>query len=126
MHTSNAEIVIPLNANMNSHKPKTIVIGDVARWQAQGMNVAPMDGLEFIAIDGLNADVIAQISPETILSPLIADTFDAFEVAAVLSDCAFRGRYCAISNPLPDRDAIIAEVATRAPGIWFDIFIVPT
>ena len=101
------------------------MIGDVARWQAQGENVAPLDGLEFIAIDALNADIIDDLAPETILSPLIADTFDAFEVAELLADCAYPGRYCAISGPLPDRDAVIAEVATRAPGIWFDIFIIP-
>lgn len=126
MHTpDNTANIVQLSAVMNRPKPRTIVIGDVARWQAQGMNVAPLDGLDFIAIDALNAEIIAQIAPETILSPLIADTFDAYEVAALLADCAYPGRYCVISDPLPDPDAIIAEVAARAPDIWFDIFIVP-
>ncbi|MCG3266191.1 hypothetical protein [Yoonia sp. I 8.24] len=104
---------------------KTIVIGDVARWQAQGMNVAPMDGLRFVAIDAICADTLAEFAPETIFSPLIADTFDALEVAQFLATSAYAGRYCAISDPLPDREAVITEISKHAPGISFDILVVP-
>jgi hypothetical protein len=120
-----AEQVIPFKPAASRSKPKAMVIGNVARWQAQGMNVAPADGLEFVAIDGLCADTLSRIAPETILSPLIADTFDAYEVAQLLSAYGYKGRYCALSDPLPDCNSVIAEVAEHAPDIWFDIFVVP-
>jgi hypothetical protein len=126
MHpTSTAAQVIPFEPVVSLSKPKAMVIGDVARWRAQGMNVAPVDGLEFIAIDGLCAATLSRIAPETILSPLIADTFDAYEVAQLLSAYGYKGRYCAISDPLPDCNAVISEVTEHAPDVWFDIFVVP-
>ncbi|MDO6589525.1 hypothetical protein DS901_07045 [Loktanella sp. D2R18] len=123
MYHSNTALVVDFPRSTS--RPKTIVIGDVARWQAQGMNVAPMDGLRFVAIDAICADTLVEFAPETIFSPLIADTFDALEVAQFLATSAYSGRYCAISDPLPDREGVIAEISKHAPGIWFDIFVVP-
>ncbi len=124
MHPSNAAAQI-VDFPHRTSKPKTIVIGDVARWQAQGMNVAPMDGLRFVAIDAICAETLANFAPETIFSPLIADTFDALEVAQFLATSTFSGRYCAISDPLPDRESVIEEISKHAPSISFDILVVP-
>ncbi|SFR39797.1 hypothetical protein SAMN04488005_1412 [Yoonia tamlensis] len=123
--STTAAQVVNFDSPARAPKPKTLVIGDVMRWQAQGRNIAPFDGLEFHAFDALGVELLAETAPETIFSPLIADTFDAYDLAQFLGDCGFSGRYCAISNPLPDRDAVIAEVKRRAPALWFDIFIVP-
>ncbi|WP_394182138.1 hypothetical protein [Yoonia maritima] len=106
-------------------KTKTIVIGDVARWKAQGRNLSPTDELTFVSIDALCAQTIAEVSPDTILSPLVADTFDAMEVAETLHQIGFQGQYCVVADPLPNKNAVIAEVKARAPGLRFDIVTMP-
>ncbi len=106
-------------------KPKTIVVGDVVRWKAQGRSIPPIDGVKVIPISALDQKSIAEIAPETILSPLIADTFDALDVAERLHDFGYLGRYCALSETLPNRHAVIQEVNSHAPSVWFDILMMP-
>ncbi|KJZ20144.1 hypothetical protein [Loktanella sp. S4079] len=106
-------------------KTKTIVIGDVARWKAQGRNFSSTDELSYVSIDALCAETIAKISPDTILSPLVADTFDALDVAETLHQIGFQGQYCVVADPLPNKKAIIAEVNAKAPGLRFDILTMP-
>ncbi len=103
----------------------TLVIGDLARWRAQGRVVPPLDGFQFVEIEALNADVVNEKEPDIILSPLVADDFDAVDVAVKLIELRFQGRYRAISDDLPDADLIRQEVRNFAPQLDFDLLLMP-
>lgn len=103
----------------------TLVIGDLARWKAQGRVVPPLDGFQFVDIDDLNADIVNEKEPDIILSPLVADDFDAVDVAIKLIDLRFQGRYRAIADDLPDADLIRQEVQIFAPQLDFDLLLMP-
>lgn len=103
----------------------TLVIGDIARWKAEGRDVRTLKGFHFIDIDQLTADLLDTQQAEIILSPLVASNFDAVDVVSKLIEFGFRGRYRAISESLPDSDIIKTEVQHFAPQIDFDILLMP-
>jgi hypothetical protein len=103
----------------------TLVIGDLARWKAQGRIVPPLDGFQFVDIGDLNADIVNEKEPDIILSPLVAEDFDAVDVAVKLIELRFQGRYRAIADDLPDADLIRYEVQLFAPQLDFDLLLMP-
>ena len=105
---------------------RTLVIGDMTRWKAQGRNLPDMDGLRFIDLSALNSEVIKEENPDIILSPLVSDDFDAVDVAGLLSDLNYDGPYRALTDDLPDPELIKSEIRRHAPQIDFDLVVLPT
>lgn len=103
----------------------TLVVGDLARWEAEGRMKAQLDDFQFVEIKSLTAEVVRNAAPEIILSPLVADDFDAVDVAAKLIELQFTGKYRAISDTLPDADLIRKEIRSFAPQLDFDLLLVP-
>ena len=101
--------------------PRTLVIGDLPRWQAEGRDIAGSDDFAFIARSDLTQVVLDEINPTIILSPLVADSFDALEVAATLAELAYQGKYRVLSGPAANAAMIKAEVQAIAPDLDFDI-----
>ncbi len=103
----------------------TLVIGDLARWKAQGRVLEPLEGFQFVDISDLSADFVNEREPDIILSPLVADDFDAVDVAIKLIELRFKGRYRAIADDLPDAELIRSEVQAFAPQLDFDLLLMP-
>ncbi|MFQ1702614.1 hypothetical protein ACJ5NV_18680 [Loktanella agnita] len=101
----------------------TLVIGDLARWKAQGRALEPLDGLQFIDASDLNDDLLNRNEPEIILSPLVAGHFDALDIAMKLDMLGFTGRYRVVADNLPDAALIRAEVCDLAPELDFDLLL---
>jgi hypothetical protein len=74
----------------------------------------------FTAVDG---KLLASLNPEVVLSALIAPDFDAVDLARLLHDEGFRGRYRAVTVRLPNPAAIVSEVRAAVPGLDFDLFV---
>ncbi|WP_342075794.1 hypothetical protein [Yoonia sp. SS1-5] len=104
---------------------KTLVIGDLERWKAQGRVVPPLDGFDFVAVSDLDEAVMNDNAPDMVLSPLVADDFDAVDVAMKLIELRFSGRYRAIADDLPDAELIRREVKSLAPQLDFDLLLMP-
>ena len=103
----------------------TLVIGDLARWKAQGRVVPPLEGFQFVDIDDLSEEIVNENEPNIILSPLVGEDFDAVDVAIKLIELRFSGRYRAIADDLPDADLIRREVQQFAPELDFDLLLMP-
>lgn len=116
---------MPLPDALEGLASNTLVIGDLARWRAEGRVVPPLEGFQFIDIDELNVEMVNEKQPDIILSPLVADDFDAVDVAVKLIELRFRGRYRAIADDLPDADLIRQEVRMFAPQLDFDLLLMP-
>jgi len=110
---------------LGDEKPATLVIGDIALWKAQGRNVPEVDDIDYLEFDALSEQALQTHQPDVVLSPLVTDVFDAFQVITLLSKVQFKGRYRAIAPTLPDIEMIRAEVQTQAREIDFDIVMMP-
>lgn len=95
--------------------PVTVVVGAVpARFIARGCH--------FACPEDIGWALLARLSPGLILSPLIFGRLDVLDLAGRLATLDYRGRYRAVSPPLPRPEVICAEVARQAPGLDFDLW----
>lgn len=62
-------------------------------------------------------------APHLVLSPLLTAEFDALDLARILSQCGYRGRYLALVDRLPSANLIRREVAAQSPNINFDVIV---
>jgi hypothetical protein len=62
-------------------------------------------------------------APGLVLSPLLTAEFDALDLARVLAQCGYRGRYLALVERLPSANLIRREVAAQSPSINFDVIV---
>lgn len=98
-----------------------LVIGDMSEWTRIPATRPEVPGFHFADLADLTADLLHELSPDVILSPLVTHTFDVMDVAAQLSRLGYRGRYRAIAECLPSPELVLAEVAIQAADIDFDI-----
>ncbi len=103
----------------------TLIVGDLARWEAEGRMKTTLADYRYIEIKSLTAEVVQDVEPEIILSPLVGDDFDAVDVAAKLTELQFNGKYRAIADDLPDADLIRSEIRSFAPELDFDLLLMP-
>lgn len=62
-------------------------------------------------------------APDLVLSPLLTPEFDALDLARLLAQCGYRGRYLALVDRLPSANLVRREVAAGSPGINFDVIV---
>lgn len=100
-------------------EPKQLVLG-IKRAADQGVG-AYGHGFHFVDFDALTSDLLDQIQPEIVFSPLIGKDYDALDVAERLKQSGYSGQYMALSVPVPDTELIRAEVSSAVPGLEFDV-----
>jgi hypothetical protein len=100
-----------------------LVIGNLRSWREEGRVLPSLEGFHFVEFEGVSAELLSEVRPDLVLSPLMGETFDALDVAQKLSSLGFGGRYRALTNPLPRPEAIIEEVRSLAPGLDFELFV---
>lgn len=113
----------PLSFVAQSESTDTVIliVGDVGRWRKAGRALPQLDGLTFAEMRELSACFLHQACPDVVLSPAIAATFDAVELARFLYETGYFGRYRAISDGLPNLGLIRREVRAVAPLLDFGI-----
>ncbi|MBF9058668.1 hypothetical protein HKCCSP123_05680 [Rhodobacterales bacterium HKCCSP123] len=62
-------------------------------------------------------------APALVLSPLLTPAFDALDLARLLSQCGYRGRYLALVDRLPSANLIRREVEAQSPNLNFDVIV---
>ena len=110
---------------LGDDQPVTLVVGDVAQWKAQGRSVPEIEDIDYLEFDEFSEDALQAQQPDVVLSPLVTDVFDAFQVISVLAMAQFKGRYRAVAPRLPNIEMIRGEVQAQAPEIDFDIVVMP-
>jgi hypothetical protein len=77
-----------------------------------------------VTIDSLPQERLSgPAAPVLILSLLVTPGFDALDLARLLSENGYRGRYLALVDRLPNPTLIRREVAAQSPGVNFDVII---
>ncbi len=113
-----------IGTDQSSRVPIMLVVGNLRSWARQGRVPPQIDGFHFVGFQDITPDYLADLNPEVILSALMADQFDALDLARKLSDAGFQGRYRAVTVDIPNPRAVMAEVRAVAPGIDFDLYII--
>lgn len=86
--------------------------------------VQPGAVIRSVALDHLaDTQLVGPAAPILVLSRLVTPEFDALDLARMLSQYGYRGRYLALVDRLPDAKLIRREVAAQSPGINFDVII---
>jgi hypothetical protein len=80
-------------------------------------------GFHFRTFDAVNGALLEELRPEVVLSALIAEDFDAIDLARLLGKSGYKGRYRAVSGALPSVRVVLSEVRASAPGLDFDLFV---
>ncbi|MBP1804298.1 hypothetical protein [Rubellimicrobium aerolatum] len=101
-----------------------LVIGDLESWEREGRPVPRMDGFRFATFAKLTGPLLEETRPEMVLSPLMGDGFDAMDIARRLVEAGFQGRYRALTDDLPDSEAVREEIREIAPDLDFDLFLI--
>lgn len=104
---------------------RTLVIGNLARWSAEGRLVCPIEDVQFTDLCNLTEELLCTFDPDLILSPLFAGGFDVIDVAQRLTQLGYQGQYRAITENMPDVAMILNEVRTQAEGLDFDLLSLP-
>lgn len=84
-----------------------------------------LDDVHFSDLGSLIPELLNEIDPGLVLSPLFGDTFDVIDVAHRLSELGYKGRYRAISENMPNTDMIRREVCAQSEGLDFDLRSLP-
>lgn len=125
---SGAGLDLSLNQRQDANVPElkhdkvTLVVGDLAKWQALGGAMPEITGMVFADIRLLTRGFLERVNPGLVLSPLTTTSLDALEIARRLRELGYRGRYRVVGRNLPDTGVIRAEIADAVPDL--DIAVV--
>ncbi len=75
--------------------------------------------------ESLTAEFLAQVAPDVVLLPLIAQRGDVFDLAGRLLELGYRGAIRAYCAPLPNARLIRDEVRARFPALDFEVIELP-
>lgn len=62
-------------------------------------------------------------APQLVLSPLVTPRFDALDLACLLVECGYRGRFLALADHLPDPALIRREIQAQCSHIRCDVVL---
>ena len=99
-----------------------LVVGNVRTWIEQGRELPQDSGFRYLDYADMDAEALSDAAPSIVLSPLVANGFDALDVAARLYTLGFTGRYRVLSPKLPHPDMVLTELRAQAPGIDCELY----
>jgi hypothetical protein len=103
------------------HEPVVLVVGSRRTWAGRRDWPEGLPGFLFCDFGDLDRFLGAGSIVEVVLSPLMAQGFDALDVAMQLAGFGFAGRYRAVAEDLPDPGLVRREVRRAAPCVDFDV-----
>ena len=77
-------------------------------------------------ISGLDSALLAQLSPDWVLFPLISTGFDAPHVIELLASLGYSGGACVIAPLLPNRRMVEIELRSIAPALNLVLVEIPS
>ena len=104
--------------------PTLLIVGDLHHWRLAGRDLPDLDGFHFVDFADVTGDLLDRLRPDVVLSALMAEGFDALDLAATLAALSYRGAYRSIGVDLPNPAAIRREVMAAAPGLDFEILLI--
>jgi hypothetical protein len=79
------------------------------------------DGVIAASITDIDAAALANWRPDLIVSPVFDSDFDCLDLAKILSNAGFAGRYRVDAGELPNPGLVRREVSAAFPDLDFDL-----
>ncbi|GKY87659.1 hypothetical protein [Sinisalibacter aestuarii] len=98
--------------------PRVLTVGDVAADQAA--DIAPREVIHADFAD-VSAAALERWAPDIVISPLVGEGFDCLDLANLLTEAGFAGRYLGAAGSLPKPAVVRREVRACYPDLDFDI-----
>ncbi len=109
-------------ANQLRQGPVSILaVGDPDEWLRGGRSLPREDDIAFVGFQDVTAELLAELEPSVVLSPLLANGFDCIDLAENLVAAGFTGRYRAVTQTLPNPHLVVREIRQLCPGLDFDL-----
>lgn len=108
----------------NDKEPVTLIVGDAAAWLSAGRSLPDDPSLHYVSFDELSKRLLESVDPDIILTPLLGQGFDALDLAKILEEYQFKGRFRALCPKLPNPDLVMREIQSLCPSVDFDLFVV--
>ena len=94
-----------------------LAVGELGHWRNSG-TILPWDSdIVFKQFGEINQSVLAELQPDVVVSPLLCRSFDFLDLAHVLCDFNFRGRYRVMIRKLPDPEIVLEEARALCPDL---------
>lgn len=74
-----------------------------------------------VSFADLNAEVLARVRPDTVVSALFSAECDIIDVAKVLTRLGYRGKLVALAPKLPNPRLIVAELRAVNPDLAVEV-----
>jgi hypothetical protein len=110
---------------LGDERAVTLVVGEIGRWASEGRTMPDVQDLTYIDFSELDQSTLDALQPDVVLSPLVTDAFDAFQIVRYLDSFGYKGRYRAVAPQLPNVAMVKNEINSAAPSIDFDIVVMP-
>ncbi len=98
-----------------------LAVGEPTEWRKHGRLLPSENGIAFASFDDVTGILLGRICPTVIMSPVLAHRFDCIDLATVLHQLDFRGRYRAIASDMPDPEMIEREIKHLCPHLNFAV-----
>ena len=107
----------------NDASVKILAVGSLEEWSQQGFSTPGSRGVIYLEFHQVTEEVIREMSPGVVMSPVLARDFDCIELAIQLHNLGFDGSYRAVGKGLPKPRLIEREVAQMCPRLNFEILV---
>ncbi|WP_156477504.1 hypothetical protein [Falsihalocynthiibacter arcticus] len=108
----------------NEKEPVTLIVGDAAAWLSAGRSLPDDPSLHYVSFDEMSQRLLESFEPDIILTPLLGQGFDALDLAVILEQYKYKGRFRALCPKLPNPDLVMREIQSLCPSVDFDLFVV--
>ena len=102
-------------------QPVILAVGEMTGWRGNSEGLPLDSAIVFVEFRELNEELLEELTPDIVLSPLLCSSFDCMDLAQALDALGFRGRYRAMSAQVPQPDLIRREVRACCPRLDFDL-----
>ena len=111
-------------ADASSYRVLALSLSETALVALPRHVLQPGAAVRHVTLDRLPDELMTgPEAPALVLSPLLTAEFDALDLARMLAQCGYRGRYLALVDRLPSANLIRREVAAQSPSINFDVIV---
>lgn len=108
----------------HKEEPVTLIVGDAAAWISAGRSLPDDPSLHFVSYEEMSRRLVDSVAPDIILAPLLGQGFDALDLAVMLEEFQFEGRFRALCPTLPNPKLVMAEIQLLCPSVDFDLFVI--
>ncbi|MEL6609417.1 MAG: hypothetical protein AAFO58_04180 [Pseudomonadota bacterium] len=114
----------PATAKVISFTPTILFVDDMTNLSQERLELGGQHVPVHAAFRDISPHLLSEVQPDTVVSPLCGPGFDAADLASLLQEAGFRGRYRAVTRAIPKPWVVLREVRSLAPELNFDIWVV--